>query len=73
MKIVRDKSGRLTYRYRCSPDCGFAFSMLCEVGQPYQPAARALLAAKYPAPLWRIDYGRDLDARPWCADFATKL
>lgn len=43
----------------------FLFHMLCEVGAPYQPAARRIIKAQG----WQVDYGRSIDVAPWVADF----
>ena len=67
MRITRAKNGMLTYRYAAGADIIFKFHMLCEVGAPYQGAARCLIQRNG----WRVDYGRSIDAAPWCADFVT--
>ena len=70
MKISRAPTGQLTYRYNIGPGMGFAFHLLCEVGEPWQPDARAALD-DLRRKGYRIET-RELDAAPWIADFAVK-
>lgn len=64
MKITRGKGGILNYRYTAGGCMKFHFHLLCEVGAPYQAAARHLIAANK----WKVET-RELPAAPWCADF----
>jgi hypothetical protein len=63
-KITVGKGGILTYRYNVSSDFGFAFHMLCEVGEPWQPEFKAMIAKTG----MKIET-RELDHPPWMADF----
>jgi hypothetical protein len=68
MKIVRLHDGQLRYVYTTfGREMSFRFSLLSEVGKPYQPAARAMLedlkakgftikTLEVPAPPWYSDY-----------------
>jgi hypothetical protein len=61
----------LTYRYSTGRGgMSFAFTMLCEVGQPYQSAAKAQLDALRSQGY--VIETRNLEAKPWVADFAVK-
>lgn len=40
------KGGMLRYRYDVSPELGFDFYMLCEVGEPYQQWFRDEIKAR---------------------------
>ena len=71
MKITRSPNGQLTYRYRAGGCVDMAFHTLAEVGEPYQAAARAALAHRQFRG-YTIEYGRELDAKSWVADFAVK-
>lgn len=61
------KGGMLRYKYECSPEVGFDFNMLCEVGEPYQAWFRKEIQDRGLV----VEYGRDIDYYPWCADFAV--
>ena len=64
MKVTKDRTGLVTYRYAAGGCMPFELHLLCEVGAPYQAAARRSIAAKK----WRVET-RELSARPWVADF----
>ena len=69
MKVTRKPNGMLTYRYCAHGMMQFKFHTLAEVGAPYQSAARRIIESNG----WKVDYGRDIDAPPWVADFAVRV
>jgi len=63
----------LRYRYTAGGCMDFDFHMLCEVGQPYQPAARVQVAeilAKNPG--WEVQT-IEIDRKPWLVDALGKV
>lgn len=58
------KGGILHYRYHCTPECGFRFTLLSEVGAPYQQWFRDEIARRG----LQVEYGVSLLTYPWCAD-----
>ena len=64
-RLTRKRGGMLRYRYEAGGCMGFSFNSLAEVGEPYQPWFREEIARRG----WVVEYGRDLDERPWVADF----
>jgi hypothetical protein len=62
------KGGMLCYRYDCGPEISFDFNMLCEVGEPYQQWFRDEIARRGLI----VEFSRDIQAKPWVADFVIK-
>lgn len=61
----------LNYVYRASPDMGFHFHLLSEVGEPWQPQAQWLaeqLAKEANADIKQVE----LDCHPWYVDALIK-
>lgn len=61
----------LNYVYWCSPDMGFRFHMLCEVGQPWYEEAKRMadvLAKKRGCVIKQIE----LSESPWYVDALVK-
>jgi hypothetical protein len=63
-KLTIIKGGILVYSYNVSPDCGFRFHTLAEVGEPYQAEFREMIEKRG----LDIEYGADLDHSPWVVD-----
>lgn len=59
--------GMLRYRYRAGGCMDFSFHLLSEVGAPYQPWFRDQIERRG----LTVEFGRDIDQKPWCADFVT--
>lgn len=62
----------LRYRYTAGSCMDFNLHLLCEVGEPYQPAARAQVAeilAENPG--WEVQTV-ELDRKPWLVDALVK-
>lgn len=62
------KDGMLRYCYSVNRDIGFDFNTLAEVGAPYQAAFRSMIAQRG----LKVEFGRDIDVKPWVADFVIK-
>lgn len=71
MKIVRLPDGLLRYRYRAGMGITCEFSLLSEVGEPWQMEAKRELQA-LESKGYAIRYGVELTSSPWLSDFATK-
>ena len=57
----------LNYAYQASPDMGFRFHLLCEVGQPWQAEAKRKadkLAARSGCVIGQVE----LESAPWFVD-----
>ena len=67
-KLTVLKDGMLRYRYRAGGCMDFEFNMLCEVGEPYQQWFRDEIKRRD----INVEFGRELDQSPWCADFIIK-
>lgn len=68
VRMPRDKYGMLTYKYDIDENVGFAFHMLCEVGQPWQPEFLALQDERN----IEVNRGFELNFKPYCADFVLQ-
>ena len=66
-RLGRDRNGMLTYTYDAGPDIRFVFHTLAEVGEPYQPWFKSAIKAHG----WTV-VTRELDAKPWVADFVKE-
>jgi hypothetical protein len=64
MRINKAKDGMLTYRYRAGGCIDFKFHLLSEVGEPWQPSAKKIIAKHG----WKIEQ-RDAPAPTHYADF----
>jgi hypothetical protein len=73
MKITRKPDGKLRYKYKASSEMSFCFSLLCEVGEPYQNEAKQELK-KLEAKGFTIAYGKELpiNVKPYYSDYAIK-
>lgn len=71
MKITRAANGQLIYRYFGDVGAPMVATTLAAIDEPYQSAARAALTHRRFRG-YTIEYGRELDASPWVADFAVK-
>lgn len=74
MIITRKPDGQLRYKYKATLDLTFCFSMLCEVGEPWQNDAKVELE-KLEAKGYKIIYGQELESNksPYYSDFAIKV
>lgn len=66
-RLIIKKGGMLVYHYLATPECGFEFNTLAEVGQPFQPAFREIIKQRGLI----VEFGRELDERSWVADFVV--
>lgn len=71
MRIIIKPGGQLRYRYTAGGCMDFDLTTLAEVGEPYQPAAMALLN-ELKAEGYEIHHSVNLVVAPWVADIATK-
>ena len=74
MRLVVKEYGLLSYQYPAflhCPDASLEFSMLCEVGQRYQPLFQRLLDELISLG-FKLQFGRNIEKRPWVADFAKR-
>lgn len=67
LRILPD--GTVQYRYTAG-ELTFEFSLLAEVGRPWQPVFRQLLDLAVQDG-WTYTRGQTLDHAPWCADTLT--
>lgn len=68
-KLTKQKGGMLRYRYALdgSGEVAFDFHTLAEVGEPYQQWFRDEIARQG----WQVEFGRDLEEKPYVADFVV--
>ncbi len=65
-RLRKSRTGMLRYEY-CCREWGCSFTLLCEVGQPYQPWFRATIRDR-----GYVIETRELPKYPWVADFVVK-
>lgn len=73
MRITRKPDGQLRYKYKAG-EIRFCFSLLCEVGYPYQFDARLKLQELQDKG-FVIAYGQELPSgkKPYYSDMAVRL
>lgn len=67
MQVLLLSNNQVRYAYRAGGCVDFRLSLLCEVGEPYQPAARAKLR-ELERQGYLFDFGVELECKPYMSD-----